>query len=661
VELGPGTRFSHFEIVSRLGAGGMGEVYRAYDHSLKRHVALKILPRQKIATDEMLRRFAREARAASSLNHPNIITVYEIGQVVADDAIVDFMAMELVEGETLRSFLSRRVEMPKALHYLAQIADGLAKAHAAGILHRDLKPENIMITSDGFAKILDFGLAKTSLPESVGEGEIEADTISLPGVVMGTVGYMAPEQVRGSAIDQRSDIFSFGCILYEVATRRQPFRGNSAVDTFHKIVYEPPPPIGEVDPPVPETLRRVILKCLAKDPEERFQSSKEIAIDLREIRREYESGEHLSDLSPTKSLKTTRPRARWFWIAAAAALMLVAAILTWSQRTPRNGTADRARFESMTIDRLSATSNVQSAAVSPDGRYVAHVESTPKGDVILVRQVATGSEIEAAPPDGDSYGELSFSQDSEYILYVHRTALRRSPALGGSGKILIDKFSYPVSFSPDGKRCAFVRDGSLFVANIDGSGERRIATSTNLEVYVRPAWSPRGDVIACTRKSWLKIEMTDMWIEIVRANDSAGHTPPTILGERWFQITSLGWLPDGSGIAVSASHRPLIEKQLYEISYPEGRTKRLTNDLFEYEGASITADGRALVSRQTDKRSSIWLVSRDHPENARKVLEGVGPIRHITALPDGGFLYGASSGGNADIWRSTIEHHHPHL
>jgi len=661
VELGPGTLFSRFEIVSRLGAGGMGEVYKAWDPSLKRHVALKILRREQIATEEMLRRFAREARAASALNHPNIITVYEIGHADLDTAGVDFIAMELIEGETLRSFLSRRVEMPRALHYLAQIADGLAKAHAAGILHRDLKPENIMITSDGFAKILDFGLAKTSLPEtgdSDAEGEIQSDTISLPGAVMGTIGYMSPEQVRGSAIDQRSDIFSFGCILYEVLTRRRPFQGNSEVDTFHKIVYEPPPPIGEVDPPVSDALRRVTLKSLGKNPEERYQSAKEIAIDLREIRREYESGVHSSNLiSGPRSTQTTRPRSLWLWIAASL-LMLTTAAVIWSQRVRGKAAPDRGGLESMTVERLAATSNVQSAAISLDGRYIAHVESSPKGDVLLVRQVATGSEIEAAPADGKSYGELSFSQDGEYLRYVHDGALRQSPALGGAGKILIDKFSYPISFSPDGKRCVFVRAGSLFLAHSDGSGERRIASATKGEEYVRPSWSPLGDVVACTRRSQRKIEMGNMWVELLKpenVDSGPAISVPAILGERWYEITSISWLPDATGIALSAARGALIENQLYEITYPEGRTRRLTNDLFEYEGASITADGRALVSRQTDKRSSLWLIPPERPEFARKIVEGVGFIRNIATSPDGDVVYSASSQGNSDIWRMAMD------
>ncbi|MEO6260372.1 MAG: serine/threonine-protein kinase, partial [Thermoanaerobaculia bacterium] len=421
MSLVPGTLFSRFQIVSPLGSGGMGEVYQAWDPSLKRHVALKILSPETIGSEERRGRLTREARAASALNHPNIVTVYEIGQALVDQSPVDFIAMELIEGETLRSLLTRGVDMTKALHYLAQTADGLAKAHAAGILHRDLKPANIMVTPDGFAKILDFGLARNSGLENDDDpaGAAVVDTITRPGAMMGTVGYMSPEQVRGLPLDQRSDIFSFGCILYEVLTLRRPFQGSSQVDTLHKTVYEPPPQIGDVDPPVPDALRRVALKCLAKDPEARYQSAKEIAIDLREIKRDYESNLHSSNaLFPRTPAGPGMRRGLWL-IVALTVLIAATGVWLWSQRNQSQSHSRTGSLQSMRIERLPATSRVRAVAISPDGRYIAHVESTPGGDVLMVRQVTTGSEIEAAPAVGKNYEELSFSPDGEYIRYVH--------------------------------------------------------------------------------------------------------------------------------------------------------------------------------------------------------------------------------------------------
>ncbi len=655
-ELDTGTRIAHYKIVSPLGAGGMGEVYKAYDPTLERHVALKLLPLGTAPTDDALRRFAREAKAASGLNHPNIITVYEIGQAAVGDAAVNYIAMELVEGKTLREFLSSKFEMEKALLYLSQTAEGLAKAHSAGIVHRDLKPENIMITVDGYAKILDFGLAKSDGTQPIGpeaKTDVPSAAITREGMVMGTVGYMSPEQVRGYGVDSRSDIFSLGCILYEAATHRQPFRGNSAVDTFHKIAYEPPPPMTDADPPVTPELQRLIRKSLAKDPDERYQSAKEIAIDLREIRREYESGGHLSGAAARPALAA--PSRRSVWMISALALMAIVASIAFilMRRSP----SDRHRFEAMTIERLPNTSHPRQAAISPDGRTIAHVESGPKGEAILVRQLSSGSEIVVAPADGDPYRGLTFSKDGESIRYIHRNALLQASVLGGPPKRLIDNVSSAVTFSPDGKRCAFVRDRSLFVAASDGSDPRRIGIrGTKREFYSRPAWSPRDDVIACTVRFVMTLLMG---IEIVHpsAAESAAEADARArpLGGWFAIITSMEWLPDGSGLVVSAQQRPSNERQLYEIRYPDGRIRRITNDLFHYEGVSLTADGTMLVSQQTDKRSIIWLVPRDHPEKATRLIEGVGVIWDVNSLPDGGFLYTTTISGNADIWRSNAD------
>src|SRR5712692_415586 len=287
-----GARLGRYEIKSRIGAGGMGEVYLALDTELDRKVAIKILPADVAANQDRLRRFTQEAKAAAALNHPNIAHIYEIGQ--ADG--VNFIAMECVDGHTLGEVIhGGQTDLAKLLRYLQHGAEGLAKAHAAGIVHRDLKPDNIMITRDGHVKILDFGLAK--LLETAGqkpdrEGGLGSSEIatammpvqhSMPGVVMGTVGYMSPEQAQAKTVDQRSDIFSFGCILYEVATGRKPFVGDSIIDTLHKIIYEPAPSITDLNPSASPDLQRVIRKCLAKEPEKRYQTIRDTANDLEEL------------------------------------------------------------------------------------------------------------------------------------------------------------------------------------------------------------------------------------------------------------------------------------------------------------------------------------------------------------------------------------------
>src|SRR5882672_5277640 len=298
MSLATGTKLGRYEIRTQIGAGGMGEVYLAQDTKLDRKVALKILPADLGSNRDRMERFVREAKAAAALNHPNIAHVYEIGESEG----INFIAMEYVEGLTLREKIHReRTEIRTLLRYLQHVAEGLAKAHAAGIVHRDLKPDNIMITREGHAKILDFGLAKLIEPQltNAGTSDIAGDAAtaimqqhSTPGMIMGTVGYMSPEQAQGKTneIDQRSDIFSFGCILFEAATGKKPFEGDSIVKSLHSLLYEPTPQIKDLNPSAPAELQRIVRRCLEKDADDRYQAIKEVAIELKHLRRGLEAG-----------------------------------------------------------------------------------------------------------------------------------------------------------------------------------------------------------------------------------------------------------------------------------------------------------------------------------------------------------------------------------
>src|SRR6266540_3113575 len=298
MSLNPGTSLGRYTILSKLGGGGMGEVYLAEDRGLHRKVALKVLPAELASNNDRMRRFVQEAQAAAALNHPNIAHIYEIGESEG----IKFIAMEFVEGLTLGTIIhTENAGLKKTLRYLQQVAEGLAKAHAAGIVHRDLKPDNIMVTHDGYAKVLDFGLAKLlEMPEPQSmnqEGFSKAATVMLPqhsqpGTVMGTVGYMSPEQAQGKTgeIDHRSDIFSFGCVLYEVVTSHKPFDGASPVETLHKIVYESAPPIKDFNPTAPADLQRIVRRCLSKDPDERYQTIKDVAIELKKCGGRWTAG-----------------------------------------------------------------------------------------------------------------------------------------------------------------------------------------------------------------------------------------------------------------------------------------------------------------------------------------------------------------------------------
>jgi serine/threonine protein kinase len=325
MSIAAGTLLGRYEIRSKIGAGGMGEVYLAKDTKLERIVALKIL-RSEVASDEdRMRRFVQEAKAAAALNHPNIAHIYDIGE--ADGA--KFMTMEFIDGVTLREKIHHeKTDLRRLLEYLAQVARGLAKAHEVGIVHRDLKPDNVMITGDGYAKVLDFGLAKLIEPQrppSLGANIAEIDTLlisapqhSTPGMVLGTLGYMSPEQAQGKVktIDHRSDIFSFGCLLYEAATMHRPFEADSAVDTLHKIVYEPAPLIRDFNPVAPPSLQRIVRRCMAKDPEQRFQNIRDVVLELEDLLQEGDSGlivkrtDDSRTASGTAATSFTPPRGR---------------------------------------------------------------------------------------------------------------------------------------------------------------------------------------------------------------------------------------------------------------------------------------------------------------------------------------------------------------
>src|SRR6516164_6866874 len=317
MSLAPGTILGQYEIRSPLGAGGMGEVYRAYESRLDREVAIKVLPESLTSDPDRLRRFEQEARAAAALNHPNILAVY---QMATQDG-VSYLVSELLEGETLRERLLRGpVPLRKAIEYAGQIAHGLAAPHEKGIVHRDLKPENLFITNDGRVKILDFGLAKVNSPQVSSGSEAALTQATEPGVVMGTVGYMSPEQVHGKNADHRSDIFAFGAILYELVTGKQTFRKPTSAETMAAILNEDPPPVSQLVPNAPPALQRIVNRCLEKNPEQRFQSASDLAFALEALSDpSVTSGSHAAGSAPV-SHRRTAIVGLGIAIAAAAAL-----------------------------------------------------------------------------------------------------------------------------------------------------------------------------------------------------------------------------------------------------------------------------------------------------------------------------------------------------
>ena len=485
--LEPGSSISHYRIISAIGSGGMGEVYKAHDTNLDRPVALKILPPELVRNDDRVRRFVQEAKSASSLNHPHIVTIHEIG---TSDSIY-FIAMELIDGLTLKSRI-QDTDLKTLLVYLSQAAEGLAKAHAAGIVHRDLKPENIMITRDGYAKVLDFGLAKLSIrigSEGTTRAPTEAREQTREGAVLGTVAYMSPEQVQGRVVDHRSDIFSFGCILYEVATKRRAFDADSDIDLMHKIVHDKPAPVDELNPSVPAELRRMIRRCLAKEPDRRYQSMKDVAIELADMVEEFDQlSASTSSASVSISSPAVTPIRQPITIAvvvvAAAALLFAAVIILLK----RNAGPPAGPSQSMRMRRVTNGGNVIWAFISPDGRYLAHMIRDEAGmSTLLVRQISTSSDVKVVGPS-PSVARPSFSPDGDYLFYSQyppslagAATLYRVPTLGGESRKVSYNVDTAVTLSPDGSLMAYGRgviaaaENHFLVARSDGSNERIVA------------------------------------------------------------------------------------------------------------------------------------------------------------------------------------------
>ena len=360
--LAAGTRLGPYEILSPLGAGGMGEVYRAKDPRLGREVALKVLPGALAQDRDRISRFEQEARAASALNHPNIVTIHEIGR--AGD--VAFIAMELVEGRTVRELiLSGPIPVRRMLNVAAQVADGLSKAHAAGIVHRDLKPENVMVSKDGFVKILDFGLAKLGEPESAELSAMQtlAHPETLPGTVMGTVGYMSPEQASAEALDFRSDQFSLGSIIYEMATGKKAFQRKTAAETMSAIIREEPEPIATLRPDLPSPVQWIVERCLSKDREDRYASTKDLARDLVGVRDRAETSSGAAETSPSPG----RRRRRGLLLAAAVGVLVAGLAAAWAiAHGFAKGTASAPSFKRLTFRQRP----IGNARIASDGQTI---------------------------------------------------------------------------------------------------------------------------------------------------------------------------------------------------------------------------------------------------------------------------------------------------
>jgi serine/threonine protein kinase/Tol biopolymer transport system component len=655
-----GTKFGAYDVIAKLGEGGMGEVYRARDPRLQRDVALKVMPAISAADPHLRERFTREAHAVAALNHPHIVTIHSVEEAGA----TVFLTMELVEGRSLADVLaSGGLSLDRVLTIGIAVAQAMAAAHQKGITHRDLKPGNIMLGDGDHAgriKVLDFGLAKFAEPP-LGGGTASLLTaaagpapITAEGHLLGTVAYMSPEQAEGRAIDGRSDLFSLGVVLFEMATGQRPFTGDTNLSVLSSIIRDTPRSITDINPALPRDLGRIIRRALTKDPERRYQSAKDLRNDLEDLKASLDSGaletlpttqQPASSASsvhaappaiPPSSSDTqvvvalVRKHSRALVAALVVLVGIVAVVVALFNRGAQPALNESATapasLADLQITQLTTSGNAERPAISPDGRFVAYVQRDGDDSSLWIRQTTTTSNVQiVAPERGVSLFGATFTPDASSVDFVRQAIgapaeIWRVPFLGGTPKLLVRDVASAASWAPDAQRFAFLRSRiaptittQLIVAAPDGGQEQVLASSAADLVVVSliapwrpnipPAWSPDGSLIAVVAA---KIKERRGG-RVLFVDSRSGATREVTLPNA--TASGLGWLDHRSLVVNQPAEFP-PPNQLFRLAYPAGTLSRLTNDPIDYIGLSLSSDG-SLVTGRRDARMDVWVGDGD--------------------------------------------------
>jgi Tol biopolymer transport system component len=648
-----GIKLGSYEIVSSLGAGGMGEVYRARDESLGREVAIKVLPKELASDPDRLRRFEQEARAAAALNHPNILAVYGFSTT---EEHAPYLVTELLQGQTLRERLQQgETPVRKAVEFALQTTRGLAAAHARGIVHRDLKPENLFLTRDGVVKILDFGLAKLIVPEVASETSVATASFTEIGVVLGTAGYMSPEQVRGQVVDHRSDIFSLGAILYEMLSGKRAFEGKTAADTMSAILKEEPAELSASGRSLPPALARIVDRCLEKDPAERFQSARDLAFNLELLGRE-ETGSGAAVALPARTGR------RWRIAALGALALIGAAGLGFLARgvKPRADNSSPAELRRLT----DFVGMEEFPALSPDGKSVAFTADVGGRRQIWVRLLAGGTPLQVTRDDAD-HKYPRWSPDSSSLIYFSPSRepdgegkIWQISALGGTARPLVSSLG-GADLSHDGKHIAYFHsnqgDIELAVADPDGSNSRKLIVLPNEYNYSDLRWAPDDRKLGFQRGRTFDYDVFYVPAE-------GGNLQP--ITQDGNPLEGFAWLPDGSGVVYSSSRGDTVlylrTMNLWSVETGGKNLRQLTFGETSYISPDLDRHGNIVATRR-QIQFDIWRypVDGSPEENVRRsaqITHQTGTVQTPSAGPgDRELVYLSDSGGHGNLWILNLE------